>query len=71
MIEKRTKEKLIKEFRLMQNFEISARDLYLKIAADPLVQNKEVRDEFRNIARDEHKHIKIVETIIELIEKSL
>lgn len=65
------KKKLINDFRLMRNFKKSARDLYLKISQEPFVQQAEIQNEFRLISQEEDKHIKIVETIIELIEKKL
>ena len=55
----------------MQNFETSARDLYLEMSQDPFVQQLGLQGEFEYISRDESKHIKIVETIMELIETRL
>jgi hypothetical protein len=65
------KKKLINEFQLMRNFETSARDQYLEMSQDPFVQQLGLQEEFGLISRDEAKHIKIVETIIELIDKKL
>ncbi|MHC4123594.1 MAG: hypothetical protein ACYSSI_08490 [Planctomycetota bacterium] len=65
------KKKLINDFRLMQDFEKSARDQYLKMSQDPLVRQASIQDEFKLISQEEDKHIKIVEAIIELIEKRL
>ena len=70
-MEKQTREKLIKEFMLMRDFEVSARDYYLKIASESSVKNEELKKEFKNIAADEQKHIAIVDKIIDLIETSL
>ena len=50
MIEQAAKEKLIKEFRMMQEFEASARDFYLKADADPVVRGGEVGAEFARAA---------------------
>ena len=65
------KKRLINDFQLMQDFERSARDQYLEMSQDPFVQQAGIQDEFRLISQEEDKHIKIVETIIELIEKEL
>ena len=71
MSKKLNKKKLINEFRLMQDFERSARDQYLEMSEDPTVQQVGIQDEFKLISQEEGKHIKIVEEIIELIEKRL
>ena len=71
MSKKLNKKKLINEFRLMQDFERSARDQYLEMSEDPSVQQAGIQDEFKLISQEENKHIKIVEKIIELIEKRL
>ena len=71
MNKKLNKKKLINEFRLMQDFERSARDQYLEMSEDPSVQQAGIQDEFKLISQEENKHIKIVEKIIELIEKRL
>ena len=71
MSKKLNKKKLINEFRLMQDFERSARDQYLEMSEDPSVQQAGIQDEFKLISQEEDKHIKIVEKIIELIEKRL
>lgn len=69
MIKPANKDKLTDDFRLMQDFERSARDQYLKMAEDPFVQQAGIGDQFKFIAMEEDKHVRIVETIIELIEK--
>ena len=65
------KKRLIADFRLMQDFERSARDLYLKISKDPFVQQAGIHNQFKFISQDEDRHIRVVETIIELIDKKL
>ena len=71
MTKQLNKKKLINDFQLMQEFERSARDQYLKMSEDPFVQQAGIQEEFKLISQEEDKHIKIVETIIELIEKRL
>ena len=65
------KKKLIADFKLMQDFERSARDQYLKMSQDQAVQHLGMEDEFKLISGEEDRHIKIVERIIEIIEKKL
>ena len=71
MTKELNKKKLINDFRLMQDFERSARDQYLKMSQDPSVESLGIQDEFKLISQEEDRHVKIVETIIELIEKRL
>lgn len=70
MLDELVKTKLIKEFSLMKDFELSARDFYLKVASDPGVTNEEAKAEFRSIAKDEQKHAAIVDNIIKLIQEN-
>ena len=65
------KKKLINEFQLMQDFERSARDQYLKMSEDPSVQQLGIQEEFRLISQEEDSHIKAVGKIIELISTKL
>lgn len=65
------KKKLITDFQMMLDFEISARDQYLKMAQDPFIQKAGIQDQFNLIAHEEEKHIKIVGMIIDLIDKKL
>jgi rubrerythrin len=66
-----SKEKLIGEFETMKSFELSAKDLYTRIAADPSVRQKKVRDTFAALAREEQQHAEVVQEIIETIRRSL
>ncbi len=66
-----SKEKLIGEFETMKSFELSARDLYARIAADPSMRLKKVRDTFAALAREEQHHAEVVQEIIEAIRRSL
>lgn len=71
MIDKLQKEQLIKDFTFMRGFEVSAKDFYLKVANDESVENEEIKATFKNIAKDEDKHVKIMDKIIHLIETAL
>ena len=71
MIDKANKMILIQDFRLMQDFEKSARDQYLQISQDDDVCKAGIQDDFKRISQSEDEHIKIIDTIIELIEKRL
>ena len=71
MTKRLNKKRLITDFRLMRDFEISARDQYLEISKDPMAKRAGVQDEFKLISQEEDKHVKIVDTIIDLIEKKL
>lgn len=64
------KKKLIKEFQLMKDFEVSARDFYLKVASDSDIKSEEIKAEFKDIANDEQKHAAIVDKIIKLIDSN-
>jgi rubrerythrin len=63
------KKKLMYDFNMMRDFEISARDQYLEMSANPIVQKAGLGDQFKLISQEENKHIKVVETILGLIEK--
>ena len=71
MIGAANKKKLINDFKMMQDFERSARDQYLNISQDPDVIQAGIQDEFKLISQSEDNHIKIVGAIIELIENNL
>jgi rubrerythrin len=65
------KAKIISELATMKSYELSARDLYRQIAADPQVVEPEIRDAFTRLAEDEHRHAELVQEIIDLVEKAL
>ena len=71
MTKRLNKKKIIDGFQLMQDFERSAKNQYLKTSEDLLVRQAGIQEQFKLISQEEDKHIKIVETIIELIEKRL
>jgi len=55
----------------MKSFELSARDLYAKIASDPRVKEQAVKDIFNNISQDEQRHAGLVQEIIDLVNRAL
>ena len=65
------KDKIITEFETMESLELSAADLYTKIAADPDIKDESIKTAFKNLARDEHHHAKIVRKIINLAQVAL
>jgi len=65
------KAKIVSEFETMKSFELSARDLYREIAGDSRVTEPRIRDAFRRLAEDEHRHAELVQEIIDLIDKGL
>jgi len=62
--------KIIDEFETMKSFELSAHNLYTRIADDPRVSERKVKDAFRKLAEDERRHADLVQEIIDLIEKA-
>jgi rubrerythrin len=66
-----SKEKIVGEFETMKSFELSAKDLYARIAVDPTVRQKKVKDTFAALAREEQQHAQVVQEIIDLIRQSL
>jgi len=65
------KKKLISEFGMAKSLEVSAAELYTKIASDADIEDQNIKTAFKNLAQDEHRHTKIVQEIIDLIEKTL
>ncbi len=65
------KDKIMAEFETMKSFELSAQDLYSRIAADPNVRQKKVRDTFAALAKEEQQHAEVVQEIIEILRKAL
>lgn len=55
----------------MKSFEASARDLYIKISSELRVEDENIKDTFKIIAKDEQQHIEFVQKIIDIINVSL
>ncbi len=65
------KDNIITDFETMKSFEESARDYYLRVCADPQVQDEVTRNVFKEIAGDEQKHVETVDKILGIIKNSL
>ena len=70
-ISEQNKKKLIGEFEMMRDFELTAKDLYVKIASSPDVEQQQIKDTFAKIAEDEQRHADIVQKIINIITNTL
>jgi rubrerythrin len=66
-----SKGEIIGEMEMMKDFELTARDLYVKVANSPDVQQRQIRDTFANMAREEQEHADIVQKIINIIKNTL
>ena len=69
-ISKFDKEKIISEFKMMKEMELSARDLYAKIAGLPDVE-QQVKITFATMAKDEQRHADLVQKIINIVTNTL
>lgn len=65
--ENKDKKKIVREFELMEGFELSARDFYRRISSDPHFGDQHITELFRNMADAEQRHADIVREIIELV----
>lgn len=66
---KKTKEKLMEEFFEMRAMEEAAKKFYGEIIADPEVQDENVKHIFTGIQKDEERHMKLVDEILQIIKK--
>jgi rubrerythrin len=67
----RSKADILREFETMKAFELSARDLYTKIAADPNVGPQKIKTTFASLAADEQRHADLVQEIINIVTNAL
>jgi rubrerythrin len=65
------KEKIISEFEMMKDFELTAKNLYIKITKSPDVKDQRIKDIFAKIADDEHRHADLVQKIINIATNAL
>ncbi|MDO8601295.1 MAG: ferritin family protein [bacterium] len=65
------KKTLISEFDQMRELEEWAGGFYMNITSDSRIQEKEIKETFREISNDEARHVKIVEKIISIINNNL
>lgn len=56
---------------MMRDFELTARDLYIKIANSPDVLQQQIKDTFANMAEEEQGHADIVQKVINIINNTL
>ena len=69
-ITEHNKEKIISEFKMMKDMELSARDLYTKIAGLPDAE-QQLKVTFATMAQDEQRHADIVQKIINIVTNTL
>lgn len=65
------KEKMIREFKLMKEYEKWAGSFYHQIALNPKVKDEEARRIFEDTAQDESRHALIIQKIINIISNNL
>jgi len=70
-IRNRNKEKIISEFEMMKDFELTVKDLYIRITKSPDVKEQRIKDIFAKIAEDEQRHADIVQKIINIATNAL
>ncbi len=68
---KEAQARIISDFETMKSLELSARDLYAQIAADPEIQVQKVKTAFSSLAADEQEHAEIVQEIINIVTNAL
>jgi rubrerythrin len=70
-VRNQNKEKIISEFEMMKDFELTANDLYIRITKSPDVKEQRIKDTFAKIAEDEQRHADIVQKIINIATNAL
>ncbi|MDD5064684.1 MAG: hypothetical protein PHQ35_08020 [Phycisphaerae bacterium] len=70
-IKNRNKEKIIGDFEMMKDFELTVRDLYIRITKSPDVKDQTIKDTFAKIADDEQRHSELVGRIINITSNAL
>jgi len=68
---KEARERIVAEFETMKSLELSARDLYAQIAADPNITQQKIKTAFSSLSVDEHEHAEIVQEIINIVSNAL
>ena len=71
MLKTENKEKLIRDFVKMAEFEEWAGGFYLQVSSDSRIRDEEIKEAFRSIAGDEKNHAKIVKKIINIVKNNL
>jgi rubrerythrin len=70
-IRNQNKEKIISDFEMMREFELSLKDLYLRIVGSPDVKEQKIKDILTKIADDEQRHSELVQKIINIATNAL
>lgn len=65
------KERFIKEFKLMKEFEKWAGGFYRQVTLNPQIKDEEVKKVFEETAEDENRHAFIIQKLINLITNNL
>jgi rubrerythrin len=66
-----TKDQILREFETMKSFELSAHDLYTKVATDLDSGPQKFRTAFASMAADEKRHADLVQEIINIVGNAL
>jgi rubrerythrin len=56
---------------MMRDFELTARDVYIRITKSPDVKEQRIKDIFAKIADDEQRHAELVQKIINIASNAL
>ena len=70
-IRNQNKEKIISEFEMMKDFELTVKALYIKIVGSPDVKEQRIKDIFAKMAEEEQLHADIVQKIINIVTNAL
>lgn len=65
------RDRITREFETMKSLELSAHDLYTRIATDRSVEPQKVRNAFSTLAKEERQHADIVQEIINIVANAL
>ena len=66
-----SKDEILADFEMMQSIELSAHDLYSRIAADLTDGPEKIRTAFTSLAADEKRHADLVQEIINIVTNAL
>jgi rubrerythrin len=70
-ISNQNKKEIISEMEMMKDFELTAKDLYIKIANSSDVQQQQIKNAFAKMAEEEQGHADIVQKIINIVTNTL
>jgi rubrerythrin len=66
-----SKDKIIADFEMMRSFELSAHDLYTRIATELPGGPEKIRAAFSSLATDEKRHADLVQEILDIVSDAL